>query len=103
MIRWLWSKLVVWGWDFSYDAVDPYERDQPMSKYAPVVACDENYIDLDNPIRFKVQAVQGGTLVETTWHDRKTDNLVRQMHIVTPDQDLADAIGKIVSMELLRR
>ena len=100
MIRWLWSKLVVWGWDYSYDAVDPNDS----SQYAPsIVLREDTSIDLDDPIRFKVQAVQGGTLVETSWRDRKTDDIDRKMHIITPDQDLAESIGKIVSMELLRR
>ena len=99
MIRWLWSKLVVWGWDFSYDAVDPNERGMhPIS----IDDCGPG-IDLDDPIRFSVQAVQGGTLIETRWYDHQKDTNIKKMHIITPDQDLADAIGKIVSMELLRR
>ena len=57
MIRWLWSKLVVWGLDFSYDAVDPNERGMhPIS----IDDCGPG-IDLDDPIRFSVQAVQAIT------------------------------------------
>ena len=101
MIRWLWSKLVCWGWDFSYDAVDP-KRD---GRYGVDVLVDDSAsdIDLPDPIRFKVQAVQGGTLIETIWYDYKKDENIKKLHIVTPDEDLAESIGKIVSMELLKR
>ena len=103
MIRWLWSKLVVWGWDYSYDAVDP---EQSMrGRYGVDVLVDDSAsdIDLPDPIRFKVQAVQGGTLIETIWWDYKKDENIKKLHIVTPDEDLADSIGKIVSMELLKK
>ena len=102
MIRWLWSKLVVWGWDYSYDAVDPHE---PRGRYGVDVLVDDSQsdIDLPDPISFKVQAVQGGTLIETIWYDYKKDENIKKLHIVTPDEDLADSIGKIVSMELLKK
>lgn len=103
MIRWLWSKLVVWGWDFSYDAVDPYQSRGERS--IPISLVDESTesIDLPDPIRFKVQAVQGGTLIETIWYDRQKDENIKKLHIITPNEDLSESIGKIVSMELLRR
>ena len=70
-----------------------------------VVSIDdiESGIDLNNPITFRVQAVQGGTLVETRWYDAKKDENERKLHIVTGEENLAEAIGKIVTMELLKR
>jgi len=50
-----------------------------------------------------VQAVQGGTLIETRWYDAKTDNNNRKLHIVTGEENLSEAVGKIVTMELLKR
>jgi hypothetical protein len=60
-------------------------------------------IEMTDPISFKVEAVQGGTLVETRWYDYKRDESIRKLHIVTGNENLADAIGKIVTMELLKR
>ena len=54
-------------------------------------------------ISFRVQAVSGGTLVETRWYDPKTDHNERKLHIVTENKNLSEAIGKIVTMELLKR
>jgi hypothetical protein len=50
-----------------------------------------------------VQAVNGGTIIETRWYDQRKDESRVKLHIVTSDQDLSESIGKIVTMELLQR
>ena len=108
MIRWLWSRMMKWGWDYSRNIddeiqvlVDPKRRRGRRGNDICLVSDDE--IDLTDPIRFSVQTVQGGTLIETRWHDEKTDNYERKLHIVTQEENLSEAIGKIVTMELLKR
>jgi hypothetical protein len=108
MIRWLWSRMMKWGWDYSRNIddeikvpFDPKRRRGRRGEDMILVADDE--IDLTDPIRFSVQTVSGGTLIETRWHDPKQDEYVRKLHIVTQDENLAEAIGKIVTMELLKR
>jgi hypothetical protein len=104
MIRYLWAKLVSWGWDFSYETIDPRERGRNSIKEA--VLCVDSYdnnIDLHDPITFRVQAVSGGTVVETRWYDHKKDNNITKLHIVTSEENLAESIGKIVTMELLQK
>jgi hypothetical protein len=110
MIRWLWSNLMKWGWDFNRD-VRVYEEEPKVRRRGrgavpnSLAMCDDETgrIDLPDPIRFQVQAVNGGTIVETRWYDPKKDESRVKLHIVTSDQDLSDAIGKIVTMELLQR
>jgi hypothetical protein len=67
--------------------------------------CDDSptVIDLPDPITFKVQAVSGGTLVETRWYDYKKDDQIVKLHIITQEENLAESIGKIVTMELLQK
>ena len=60
-------------------------------------------IDLPDPIRFRVQQVSGGTVIETKWYDPKKDEERVKLHIVTPEENLAESIGKIVTMELLQK
>ena len=60
-------------------------------------------IDLPDPINFKVQAVSGGTIVESRWYDHKKDESRVKLHIITQEENLADSIGKIVTMELLQK
>jgi hypothetical protein len=67
--------------------------------------CDDSPsgIDLPDPINFKVQAVSGGTIVESRWYDHKKDENRVKLHIITQEENLADSIGKIVTMELLQK
>jgi len=67
--------------------------------------CDDspNGIDLPDPIVFKVQAVSGGTVVESRWYDYKKDESRVKLHIITQEENLSESIGKIVTMELLQK
>jgi hypothetical protein len=67
--------------------------------------CDDSPsgIDLPDPIVFKVQAVSGGTIVESRWYDHKKDEQRTKLHIITQDENLSESIGKIVTMELLQK
>ena len=108
MIRYLWDKMLKWGWDYNRDLRDD---DRPLSKgelrrLSNTISISDDLnegIEMTDPISFKVEAVQGGTLVETRWYDYKKDESIRKLHIVNSDQDLAEAIGKIVTMELLQK
>ena len=60
-------------------------------------------IALPDPINFRVQQVNGGTLIETRWYDYKKDEQRVKLHIVTPEEHLSESIGKIVTMELLQK
>lgn len=105
MIRWLWEKMLKWGWDFNRNLRE--DDVKPVRKRGrdiiAVFEDDDGSIDLPDPITFKVQAVTGGTLVETRWYDHKKDESRVKLHIVTQEENLAESIGKIVTMELLQK
>jgi len=67
--------------------------------------CDDSPggIDLPDPINFKVQAVSGGTIVESRWYDHKKDENRTKLYIITQEENLSESIGKIVTMELLQK
>jgi hypothetical protein len=68
--------------------------------------CDvepEDRLELPDPIRFRVQQVSGGTVIETKYYDHKKDEERVKLHIVTPEENLSESIGKIVTMELLQK
>lgn len=108
MIRWLWARIMTWGWDFNRNLrEDDIQPARKRSRSRDIIAVFEEdhggNIDLLDPIVFKVQAVTGGTLVETRWYDHKKDESRVKLHIVTQEENLAEAIGKIVTMELLQK
>ena len=53
-------------------------------------------------IRLQIYKASGGYVVETRSYDRKNDRNTSTMHVITEEQDLGDALGKIVMMEALR-
>ena len=112
MIRYLWDRMLKWGWDYNRDLRDdcPTESGRPArlrarSRSNSIEICDDSddNINLPDPIVFKVQAVSGGTLVESKWYDYKKDEQRVKLHIITQEENLSESIGKIVTMELLQK
>ena len=73
---------------------------------------DENYIPQDmvveeaglssDGMRFHLYRASGGYVVETRHYDRRNDRNENKMYVITEDQDVGHAIGKIITMESLR-
>jgi hypothetical protein len=94
-MNWLKKKVVKWvrdDWDSARSPSVGLGRD---------IVCED--IGLPSPLRFKVQKANGGTVIEVVNYDRKRDENNTTLHII-PDgeQDVAAAIGKIVTYELLK-
>lgn len=56
-----------------------------------------------NGMRMQIYRASGGYVVETRSYDRRKDENFNTMHVITDEQDLGDALGKIVMMEALQR
>lgn len=67
----------------------------------PAIVRESSRVDIEG-ISFNVMRASGGVIVQTRQYDRKTDRNLYSTHIVTDDEPLADRIGQIVAMELLR-
>ena len=64
---------------------------------------EDNGISMPDPLEFKVQPAQGGTIVEVTSWDSKNEESIVKLHIIPDSENIADHVGKIVVMEMLRR
>jgi hypothetical protein len=53
-------------------------------------------------MRFDLFKASGGYIVETRYYDSKTDRNHNKLHIIKDDQDIGEAMGKIITMESLR-
>lgn len=54
-------------------------------------------------MRLQIYKATGGFVVETRNYDRRTDRNQNSMHVIRDDQDLGEALGKIVMIEALQR
>ena len=64
---------------------------------------DSNGPDLNSQsFRLNIYGASGGTIIETTKYDRKSDENRHSLHVVTEDKDLGQEIAKIITMEQLR-
>jgi len=49
-----------------------------------------------------VYRANGGTIVETRRYNRKNDDNVYELHVITDTQDVGQEIGRIITMEALK-
>lgn len=67
------------------------------------ITIDECDISLSsNSFRLNIYGASGGTIIETTKYDRKSDENRHSLHVVTEDKDLGQELSKIITMEQLR-
>jgi len=68
-----------------------------------LVSVDSDGPNIQSPgFRLNVYSASGGTIVETTKYDRKSDENRHSLHVVTDDKDLGEELAKIITMESLR-
>ena len=58
--------------------------------------------EFDTPIRFTVTPARGGVVVCCRNYDRQKDRSFEVIHVIHDDEDIAQKIGHIVSMELMK-
>jgi len=72
-------------------------------EYGNVIAVDSEGPNIQSQgFRLNVYSASGGTIIETTKYDRKTDENRHSLHVVTEDKDLGEELSKIITMEQLR-
>lgn len=92
MIRRWANQLLHWASDY----------DRPQRQTVSLANYNDD-IDLPSPIRFKIQSAVGGNIVEVSHYDRKLDHNCVNLYIIPSDcPDLGQAIGQILTTELLK-
>ena len=73
------------------------------NEYNQDISIDESGPDLHSQgFRLNIYGASGGTIIETTKYDRKSDENRHSLHVVTEDKDLGEELSKIITMEQLR-
>jgi hypothetical protein len=53
-------------------------------------------------MKFELFKANGGYIVETRYYDSKSDRHHNKLHIINDENDIGEALGKIITMESLR-
>lgn len=56
-----------------------------------------------NCITFRVVPANGGRIVQVQYFDERQDRHYTKLHLVTPDEDLAQSLAQILHLETLSR
>ena len=69
------------------------------------VSIDDEYDikDHENTINFSVINAAGGRIVQVRYYDRKQDRHSNKLHIITPDENLSEALAHILTIETMSR
>lgn len=63
----------------------------------------DDSLDWPDPLNFKIQKAHGGYIIEVRHYHRKNDERYVAIHIVPEDQNLQEAITKIMTYESLKK
>lgn len=70
-----------------------------------VVREDDSDLHLDNEqtMHFAVVPANGGRIVQVRYYDRQKDRHYTKLHLITPDENLAESLAHILQLETLSR
>jgi hypothetical protein len=95
-MNWLKKKVIQWvreDWDAEYKK-NGAER--------AISVRDTDHVEADPIISFRIYSAQNGKILEFNKYDRVKDRSDRSVYIIGKDEDIAEKVGKCLSLELLR-
>jgi len=69
----------------------------------PQIERDENDLREEQAINFSVIPAAGGRIVQVRVYDHRKDHNVTKLHIITPEENLAESLAQILQIEHLSR
>jgi hypothetical protein len=67
-----------------------------------LVAKSDHEVISSQAITFKIFPARGGMVVETYHYDERADQNTNTLNLVTEDEDLSEALARIITMEAMR-
>ena len=90
------NKFKIWFRNWLYDDYND-EAEKPLAHDGE----DRNYED-DKTLKFNVTTARGGVILTVRNYDQRQDRHFYTAHVLHDDQNIAEGVAQIVSMELLR-
>ncbi len=100
MIRWIWSFIMKWGWDYNRNLRDSDAPDSVNSIKATRSVTREH--DWHENLNISVTTANGGKIVTFRRYDHKTDRHDNRIYVIPDDHDFNDELGKLITLESMR-
>jgi hypothetical protein len=103
-MKWIKRLLLNWVKDAQRDQLHEscYEN-KGMALTEDVASSEDDDIEMGKAVRFAVLPARGGCVLEIKSWDKKEHEWETITHVIPEGQDVAHAVGQLVSMEMLRR
>lgn len=79
------------------------DDDSDSKVVSETISVSDSGFVTDESIRFDLTVARGGIIVNIRHYDPKTDRNHYTVHVIHDDQNVAENIAQIVSMEMLKR
>lgn len=93
-----WFKKLVVKW-----IREDWENASNISKASAIggTVRESDSVDIEG-VRFTMMAAHGGAILQTRTYNNKTDRHLYNTYLIPDGEDVAERVGQIVAMELLR-
>lgn len=95
-----WLKKIVLKW-VNEDRFSDYGNEVKASRGSSAVQSLTS-LSRNDGMSFTVYSANGGHIVEFSMYNRKTDRTENNLHIIRAEDEFADSLAKIVTLEKLR-
>ena len=103
MIRWIWSFIMKWGWDFNRDLRDGNgQADTVRGLMTARLIRGSDDIDSEQGLNITVRNALGGKIVTFRTYDHKTDRHNHRLYVIHDELDFERELGKMITMESMR-
>jgi hypothetical protein len=102
MIRWIWSFIMKWGWDFNRDLPDSDVPETMRGRRASRLIRASEDIDSEQGLNITVRTAMGGKIVTFRTYDHKTDRHNHRLYVIPDELDFERELGKMITLESMR-
>lgn len=97
MIKKLVKKIIDWATSEQPDELILSRGSQPVAQ-----TIRDNELRTEGMV-FHLYPANGGTVIETIMYDRKKDERICELYIITENEDFTATLGQIISMERIKK
>jgi len=102
-MNWAKKLLLKWVSDAQREQLNQAQYVEETDMKLSINEVDDHEINMDKAVKFAMLPARGGCVLEIKSWDKKEREWDIVAHVIPEGEDVAHAVGQLVSMEMLRR